>query len=97
MNCHHLYDCKDLAVDFKGWFKTGDGKRCDPLTMSDLYSRYVLATEALRSQTMEESRPVFEKVFSGYALPEAIRPKPVAKILKFGRDYGKARCCASGC
>ncbi len=61
------------GVDFKGWFKTGDGKRCDPLTMSDLYSRYVLATEALRSQTMEESRPVFEKVFSGYALPEAIR------------------------
>src|SRR5262249_55493118 len=24
------------AIDFKGWFRTGDGKRCDPLTVSDL-------------------------------------------------------------
>ena len=27
-----------LGVDFKGWFYTGDGQRCDPLTVSDLYS-----------------------------------------------------------
>jgi transposase InsO family protein len=30
------------AVDYKGWFKTGDGCRCDPLTITDLYSRFVL-------------------------------------------------------
>jgi putative transposase len=30
------------AVDFKGWFRTGDGRRCDPLTVSDLASRYLL-------------------------------------------------------
>src|SRR5579884_3322886 len=30
------------AIDFKGWFKTGDDERCDPLTVSDLYSRYLL-------------------------------------------------------
>ena len=23
------------AIDFKGWFETGDGKRCDPLTISE--------------------------------------------------------------
>jgi len=35
------------ATDFKGWFRTRDGKRCDPLTISDLYSRYVLQCAAL--------------------------------------------------
>ena len=31
------------CIDFKGWFTTGDGERCDPLTVSDAYSRYLLA------------------------------------------------------
>ena len=31
------------CIDFKGWFRTGDGRRCDPLTVSDAYSRYLLA------------------------------------------------------
>ena len=39
-----------LGVDFKGWFMTGDGKRCDPLTVTDLHSRYLLMSECLRQQ-----------------------------------------------
>jgi transposase len=31
------------CIDFKGWFRTGDGERCDPLTLSDADSRYLLA------------------------------------------------------
>jgi hypothetical protein len=27
------------CIDFKGWFRTRDGRRCDPLTISDAYSR----------------------------------------------------------
>ena len=30
------------CADFKGWFRTGDGKRCDPLTISDAMSRFLL-------------------------------------------------------
>ena len=30
-----------LGVDFKGWFNTADGERFDPLTVSDLHSRYL--------------------------------------------------------
>lgn len=30
------------SVDFKGWFRTRDGRRCDPLTVSDAHSRYLL-------------------------------------------------------
>jgi hypothetical protein len=30
------------CTDFKGPFHTGDGARCDPLTLTDAYSRYLL-------------------------------------------------------
>lgn len=61
------------AVDFKGWFRTGDGRRCDPLTMSDLFSRYVVCCQVVGHQSYEAVRPVFEKVFAEYGLPEVIR------------------------
>ena len=44
------------AVDYKGWFRTRDGVRCEPLTISDLYSRYVLEAKALGDQSYEEAR-----------------------------------------
>ena len=31
------------CIDFKGWFRTRDGERCAPLTVSDTDSRYLLA------------------------------------------------------
>jgi transposase InsO family protein len=61
------------AVDFKGWFRTGDGKRCDPLTVSDLASRYLLCCRALNAQSFEQARPVFEKLFTRCGLPRIIR------------------------
>ncbi len=61
------------AVDYKGWFRTGDGQRCDPLTVSDLYSRYVLGIKALPNQGYAAARDVFEQLFSHYGLPEVIR------------------------
>lgn len=61
------------AADFKGWFRTKDGKRCDPLTLSDLYSRYVLECRVVSSLKTETVEPVFRKVFRRYGLPEVIR------------------------
>ncbi len=61
------------AVDYKGWFRTGDGKRCEPLTISDLYSRYVLEVRGLADQSYEGARGSFEGVFEEYGLPEIIR------------------------
>ncbi len=34
------------AMDFKGWFRLGDGSRCDPLTLTDAFSRYLLCCKA---------------------------------------------------
>ena len=61
------------GVDFKGWFRTRDGNRCDPLTASDLYSRFVLGCQALEAQKTHMVRPVFEQVFKQYGLPAIIR------------------------
>jgi transposase InsO family protein len=30
------------CMDFKGYFSTGDGTRCDPFTITDAHSRYLI-------------------------------------------------------
>ena len=61
------------TVDFKGWYRTGDGTRVDPLTVRDLYSRYGLRVALLRSQSVAVTRREFIKIFKAYGLPERIR------------------------
>lgn len=61
------------CADFKGWFRTGDGKRCDPLTVSDAYTRMLLGCEILTKPDYTHARPVFERAFREFGLPLAIR------------------------
>lgn len=61
------------AVDFKGRFRTGDGRWCEPLTVSDVASRYVLAVRALPDQSMERTQKAFRKLFRERGLPVCIR------------------------
>jgi transposase InsO family protein len=61
------------CMDFKGWFRTGDGRRCDPLTLSDAYSRYLLRCQGLRETGVASVRALMEAAFREYGLPWAIR------------------------
>jgi len=61
------------TVDYKGWFRLGNGDRCDPLTISDLFSRYVLCLHAVWAATQACTRRAFLEVFRRYGLPEVIR------------------------
>lgn len=61
------------AADYKGWFRTGDGKRCDPLTVSDLHSRYVLEVRVLPDQSYRKALGVFTSLFRGFGMPRVIR------------------------
>jgi len=61
------------GVDFKGWFRTRDGRRCDPLTISDLYSRFLLKCQRLERPNWQWTKQVFEQTFRAYGLPVAIR------------------------
>jgi transposase InsO family protein len=61
------------SADFKGHFKTGDGRYCYPLTITDGYSRYLLSCQALSSTSVAEAKPVFTRVFKEFGLPQRIR------------------------
>jgi putative transposase len=61
------------SADFKGWIRTGDGIRCDPLTISDACTRMLLCCDILTKPDYAHVRPVFERVFRQYGLPLAIR------------------------
>jgi len=61
------------TVDFKGWFRTGDGKRCDPLTLNDAMSRYLLRCRVVARPDYRHVRPVLDAAFCEFGLPEAIR------------------------
>ena len=60
------------SADFKGWFRTTDGQRCDPLTIMDACSRFVLCCRIL-APTGRAVRPWFERAFRAYGLPRALR------------------------
>jgi putative transposase len=61
------------CIDFKGWWRSGDGERCDPLTLTDAYSRFLLCAQLLDRCDYECSRSALERVFREYGLPAVIR------------------------
>ena len=61
------------TVDFKGWFRTQDGQRVEPLTVRDLHSRYLLAIRLLADQRWEPVRGIFLRLFDRYGYPRVIR------------------------
>jgi transposase InsO family protein len=70
----HANQCNRVwCADFKGWFKSGDGTRIDPLTITDAWSRYLLRCQAVEKTDTERVRAIFEAAFGEYGLPAAIR------------------------
>ena len=61
------------CADFKGWFRTGDGERIDPLTISDAHSRYLLRCQAVEKSDTARVQAIFEAAFREYGMPAAIR------------------------
>jgi putative transposase len=60
------------CADFKGWFRTGDGTRIDPLTISDAASRYLLRCQAVEQTGGVPVQAVFEAAFREFGLPAVI-------------------------
>ena len=61
------------CIDFKGWRRTGDGACCQPLTLTDHATRYLLCCQGLASTRGDLVKPVLERVFEEYGLPERMR------------------------
>ncbi len=70
----HAQECNRVwCADFKGWFRTADGQRIDPLTISDAHSRYLLRCQAVEKTNTSRVQAIFEAAFREYGMPEAIR------------------------
>jgi transposase InsO family protein len=69
-----LNGCNDVwIVDFKGWFLTQDGNKCEPLTITDGHSRFLIKCQHLPSKTVDSVWPVFMEAFQEFGLPKRIR------------------------
>jgi hypothetical protein len=60
------------CADFKGWFRTGDGTRCDPLTITDAHSRYLLRCQITPQADTLHVAAIFDAAFRQYGLPLVI-------------------------
>ena len=62
----------EWATDFKGWFRTQDHSRIDPLTITDSHSRLLIDVR-ITAPTIAGVQPVFVAAFCARGLPRAIR------------------------
>ena len=60
-------------MDYKGQFRLGTGRLCYPLTVSDMFSRYLLCCDGQRSTASAGARESLELVFRDHGLPQVIR------------------------
>jgi len=60
------------CVDFKGWFETQDGSRCDPFTATDAFSRYILGLRIMPTTT-DHVQAQMDELFQEHGVPIAIR------------------------
>jgi len=68
-----VHACNDLwTIDFKGWWLAGNGQRCEPLTVRDAHSRFVLATTLVAHTSGAVVRRVLTRLFRRYGVPRAI-------------------------
>ena len=61
------------TVDFKGWWHVPGDKRCEPLTVRDEFSRYVLELRAMVNAQSQTVRDCFERLFEQHGVPGAMR------------------------
>lgn len=61
------------AIDFKGHFCLGDGRKCTPLTISDVYSRFLVRCESTLRTDFTIVRFHLVSAFREYGMPAAIR------------------------
>lgn len=60
------------ALDFKGWWRSS-GELCEPFTVRDIVSRFMLETRLMRSKGTEAVKAVMQETFREYGLPKVIR------------------------
>jgi len=78
------------TVDFKGWWRA-KGRRCEPLTVRDEHSRYILELRAVEDARTQTVRKRFEQLFEQQGLPQAIRSDNGAPFASITGLWGLSR------
>jgi putative transposase len=61
------------TADFKGEFRLATGPYCFPLTVRDLYARYILTVHALPGTASDPTQAQCQRCFEQYGLPRVMR------------------------
>ncbi len=69
-----------LCVDFKGQFRTGDGRSCYPLTILDAYSRFLVRCEVASETTTTRVCSVFDSAFESSAHRDPLRQRSPIRV-----------------
>ena len=82
------------TADYKGWWRTGDLKRCEPLTVRDQHSRFVLAVHVCRSPRIDEALRLFDRLFELHGLPQRILTDNGTPFVANNSRFGLTRLSA---
>jgi transposase InsO family protein len=61
------------CMDFKGYFMTGNGTQCDPFTITDAHSRYLIRCQVVSRMDLSQVQAICEAAMREYGLPSRIR------------------------
>jgi putative transposase len=61
------------TTDFKGKFRLANATYCHPFTLRDGFSRFVLRCDGVPAESYPYTRPLFERAFAEFGLPDCIR------------------------
>lgn len=82
------------TVDFKGWWKSREGLRVEPLTIRDEFSKLIIDIRLLESSKTRNVREVFEQAFRTHGLPGAIRSDNGSPFASSRALFGLSRLSA---
>ena len=82
------------TVDFKGWWQLGNQQRCEPLTVRDAFSKFVLAVRSVPAANTASVRAEFERLFEAYGLPQVIKSDNGAPFASAAAPLGLSRLSA---
>src|SRR5665213_3256704 len=75
------------CMDFKGYFLTGDGYRCDPFTITDAHSRFLIRCQAVTRMDLAQVSAVCDAAMREYGVPERI-PHGQRSAVRWRRPAG---------
>lgn len=72
------------CFDFKGWWITNDKQKCEPFTLMDAYSRYLICCQNMFIKDSVHVWAIMERLFKEHGLPLRVRSDNGPPFATFG-------------